>query len=136
MDETSRPGFNEFVCKLIKSEQDLHKTYKLERYMKFPFEPKIVKVTVPDKSSVFEICYDPKKNTWPQWIQTIEKYQIPKGDQYSFSDIIVPTTDSVRNNYFLHLCVRNCIHVLICGPTGTGKTVNIVNQINQNYFNE
>lgn len=39
--------------------------------------------------------------------------------------IIVPTTDGVRNTYLLDLLVRGGKHVLTCGPTGTGKTVNI-----------
>lgn len=39
--------------------------------------------------------------------------------------IIVPTTDGVRNTYLLDLLIRGGKHVLTCGPTGTGKTVNI-----------
>ena len=27
-------------------------------------------------------------------------------------------------------------HVLLTGPTGTGKTVNVINEININYYNE
>lgn len=39
--------------------------------------------------------------------------------------IIVPTTDGVRNTYLLDLLLRGGKHTLTCGPTGTGKTVNI-----------
>lgn len=39
--------------------------------------------------------------------------------------IIVPTTDGVRNTYLLDLLLRGGKHVLTCGPTGTGKTINI-----------
>lgn len=39
--------------------------------------------------------------------------------------IIVPTTDGVRNTFLLDLLIRGGKHVLTCGPTGTGKTVNI-----------
>ena len=49
--------------------------------------------------------------------------------------MLIPTSDSIRNNYFLHLCVKNKIHLLISGPTGTGKTSNIVNELNRHYFN-
>lgn len=41
------------------------------------------------------------------------------------AQIIVPTTDGVRNTYLLDLLIRGGKHVLTCGPTGTGKTVNI-----------
>merc|ERR1719440_2079261 len=33
--------------------------------------------------------------------------------------------DSVRNTYLLDILVRNEKHVLMTGPTGTGKTVNV-----------
>lgn len=49
--------------------------------------------------------------------------------------MFVPTIDSIRNNYFLHRCVKNKIHLLFCGMTGTGKTVNIINEMNKFYFN-
>jgi len=49
--------------------------------------------------------------------------------------LLIPTTDSIRNNYLLNLCVENKIHLLISGPTGTGKTVNIKNELIKNYFN-
>jgi KaiC/GvpD/RAD55 family RecA-like ATPase len=37
----------------------------------------------------------------------------------------VPTTDSVRTTYLLDLLAPRGQHVLLCGPTGTGKTINI-----------
>ena len=56
-------------------------------------------------------------------MKIIEKFEVdPK---LSFSEIIVPTTDSVRNTYLLDLLLSNDKHVLCVGGTGTGKTVNI-----------
>lgn len=31
------------------------------------------------------------------------------------------------------ISLRNKIHLMICGPTGTGKTVNIVSELNKIY---
>lgn len=67
------------------------------------------------------------------WIQTQEKYIPPEGGSYH--SLIIPTSDSIRNNYFLNTCMEHKIHLLICGNTGTGKTVNIINQLNTNYYN-
>jgi dynein heavy chain len=53
----------------------------------------------------------------------IEKFEIDS--KLSFSEIIVPTADSVRNTYLLDLLLSNDKHVLMCGETGTGKTINI-----------
>ena len=38
---------------------------------------------------------------------------------------MIPTGDSARNIYFLKLLICNEKHVLNCGPTGTGKSLNI-----------
>lgn len=64
----------------------------------------------------------------------MDKFVAPDGGEYT--KLLVPTGDSIRNNFFLNRCVRNKIHLMICGPTGTGKTVNIINELNRNYFNE
>jgi dynein heavy chain len=58
---------------------------------------------------------------------------IPKGVEYH--QLLIPTSDSIRNNHFLHLCVKNKLHLLVSGPTGTGKTSNIVSELNKHYFN-
>lgn len=42
-----------------------------------------------------------------------------------YHEIMIPTTDSVRNIYFLKLLITNEKHVMNVGPTGTGKSLNI-----------
>ena len=39
---------------------------------------------------------------------------------------MIPTSDSARNIYLLKLLISNEKHVLNVGPTGTGKSLNIV----------
>merc|ERR1740130_2626019 len=46
----------------------------------------------------------------------------------SFSSIIVPTIDTIRQNWVLRSYVTNNIHALCTGDTGTGKSVS-VNQL-------
>ena len=41
----------------------------------------------------------------------------------SFAELIIPTPDSVRYTYLLETLVLHNKHVLMTGPTGTGKTV-------------
>ena len=43
--------------------------------------------------------------------------------QVAFAKIIVPTIDTLRNGYMLEYAFRNKVHMLVCGNTGTGKTV-------------
>lgn len=47
----------------------------------------------------------------------------------SFSELIIPTQDSICYTYLLDALVRNKKHVLMTGPTGTGKTVNILGHL-------
>ena len=49
----------------------------------------------------------------------------------SYTEIIVPTFDAIRMKYVKKLLLTNKKHVLCPGPTGTGKTVNIQDLINQ-----
>lgn len=51
-------------------------------------------------------------------------------------DLFIPTIDSIRNKYFLKVNIEIRKNLLMVGNTGTGKTVNIVNELNNNYFND
>ena len=60
---------------------------------------------------------------WVPWMDTIDAYTYdPK---LSFAETIVPTRDSVTYTHLFDRLISNQIHVLMTGPTGTGKTVNI-----------
>jgi len=48
----------------------------------------------------------------------------------------VPTFDSIRMKYIKKLLVTNGKHILSPGPTGTGKTVNIAELLNQELSEE
>ena len=74
--------------------------FNLHLDLKYKYVPKIFNAKLPEKCTVFDLCYDSKRLMWMNWTQIIEKYITPK--QGSFTDIIVPTNDSIRNNYFLH----------------------------------
>lgn len=41
-----------------------------------------------------------------------------------YHEIMIPTTDSVRNLYLIKLLLTNNFNVLCPGPTGTGKSQN------------
>lgn len=49
---------------------------------------------------------------------------------------MIRTMDSIRNNYLLNTFISLEKHFMIIGPTGTGKTINIVNEFNNLYFND
>ncbi len=44
----------------------------------------------------------------------------------TYHELIVPTTENLKNSYMLNLCVKNSMPVLFVGPTGTGKSVSVL----------
>ena len=77
----------------------------------------------PKTGMVYDFVFLMDTKKWVKWMEIIEKFEIDA--KLSFSEIIVPTMDSVRNTYLLDLLLPNDKHVLMVGATGTGKTINI-----------
>ena len=81
----------------------------------------------PDTASVYEWCFDKETRTWVRWMQTIEEFKC--NPDLPFSSIIVPTADTVRYTYLIDILLAQGKHVLCCGETGTGKTLNVANKL-------
>ena len=77
----------------------------------------------PRTGMVYDYLYLIDTKKWVRWMDIIDKFEIDS--KLSFSEIIVPTNDSVRNTYLLDLLLPNDKHTLMVGATGTGKTINI-----------
>ena len=85
---------------------------------------------IPAEGSVYDYCYkfsanpeDEIEASWLPWAETQAPYALKA--RLPYNDILVPTTDTIRQKYILkHLLMRNN-HVAVVGPTGTGKTVSI-----------
>ena len=77
----------------------------------------------PKPGMVYDYLFNIETKKWLKWMDIIDKFEVDA--KLSFSEIVVPTTDSVRNTYLLDLLLPNDKHVLMVGATGTGKTINI-----------
>jgi ATP-dependent protease Clp ATPase subunit len=77
----------------------------------------------PATGLVFDYCYDIKEKAWVNWLETVPSFQIDTKEDYT--DIVVPTFDSIRMKYLKRLLISNKKHILCPGNTGTGKTINI-----------
>ena len=64
-------------------------------------------------------------------MKTEDPYEVPVGAP--FSSVIVPTIDSIRMNNVLKQLLINKKHTLLCGPTGTGKSISVSQQLNQSF---
>lgn len=61
-------------------------------------------------------------------------YVVPKDSSYS--EVIVPNVDNIRIQYLLKNLLENKKHIMIVGPTGTGKSITIVNELRNSFYND
>lgn len=72
----------------------------------------------PAEKTVYDWCYSHETGGWVDWMATVPPF-VPDPDA-CFSQIIVPTSDTVCYNYLLRILVAAGKHVLYVGETGTG----------------
>jgi dynein heavy chain len=82
---------------------------------------------IPDGNSVYDYIFDPKSGKWVNWLENQPVFRISKDAK--FNAIVVPTIDSVRNEWLMEKLLRKGFHVLCTGDTGTGKSVTIKNKL-------
>lgn len=81
------------------------------------------KKNFPARMTVFDYYYDAVECKWRGWMNTIE--QKPVDPRKSFSELIIPTPETVIYSWMIeHICSQ-MKHVLCIGPTGTGKTITV-----------
>jgi dynein heavy chain len=81
------------------------------------------KCGMPDEGMVYDYVWDKNKKEWQKWTEIVDEYFVDRTMQYS--EIVVPTFDSIRMQYIKKILLLNKFHVMCPGPTGTGKTANI-----------
>jgi dynein heavy chain len=128
--EDSRHEFNKFLMKLVMFEK-VQETYNLD--LDDPdWEPRGLNYNLGDATSLYEILFDIRTNQWTSWMKTVAKW-VPPSPTTPFNELIVPTSDTIRNSYLINLMIMNNYHILLTGPTGTAKTISAVNEILTNY---
>ncbi|XP_073447685.1 dynein axonemal heavy chain 1 [Aquarana catesbeiana] len=71
-----------------------------------------------------------RKVRWVNWMESSAPFSIDP--ETSYSDIIVPTLDTVRMSHLLGMLLTNKKPVLCIGPTGTGKTLTVSDKLLKN----
>ena len=81
------------------------------------------KLKFPAQGLVYDYAWDSSSGKWIEWM---DPKAAPSVDpNLPFSEIVVPTADSIRSTYLLGKLLAMKSHVLFVGETGTGKTVTI-----------
>ncbi|KAG9396016.1 Dynein heavy chain and region D6 of dynein motor [Carpediemonas membranifera] len=73
--------------------------------------------------TLYEYRFDLEQRRWVPWQAFIQPFTPPTDGK--FSSILVPTVDTVRNNWLLHALLQAEARTLFVGTSGTAKTVTI-----------
>lgn len=82
---------------------------------------------MPIKSDYYECVYIPEESKWKFWSELLPPFTI--APDTPFSNIVVPNNYTAQFNYMIELLIPKKCNVLVCGPTGTGKSLYIYNTI-------
>lgn len=132
IDESCRKKFSAFFIHYINGSPDIISEERLDP--DYEMDPIVFLAKLPDRCHLYDMYYNPTKMVWQNWSQTQPSFVLPKN--ISYNDLIIPTNDSIRHNFFLHLSIKNHKHIMFVGPTGTGKSVNVANELSLNYYNQ
>ena len=90
-------------------------------------ENDVGRVLFPESGTVYDYYFDYENDEWKSWDNLLTYPKIDSRAEYT--DIIIPTIDSVRYCYILKYLLTQRKHIITTGPTGTGKTVNMLDII-------
>lgn len=126
VDGAGRKKFNDYL-RLVLSAQ-VYETPEYEDFrIKTPdYEADVSRTSVmapPDSNSVYDFLFDTKTGKWAHWLDGRPVFKIDKNAK--FNDIVVPTIDTVRNEWILERLLLKGYHVMCTGDTGTGKSVSV-----------
>ena len=129
-----------FVCDIIRACMD----NKKDLLQKFNFVADFSKVDItgggsmpsaPRKGLLHDSFVDPVEGgKWKPWTERIEGFDIPKDTPYH--TIVVPTSDTCRNQFLIRTLIEKGYNILISGPTGTAKTASIQGMLLQGFSPE
>ena len=133
IDEDTRSRYDLFLQDVVMGEPVMEK-YEVELEETYPEPLKFKCALGTEYTSLFDLSFDPEECKWVNWIKTQIPYEIPVGG--TFAKVIVPTIDSIRTNNLVGRLLTNKKHTLLCGSTGTGKSISVINQLNDSFQND
>lgn len=123
--QESREKFSEIFRALLEKNfpDELNEKYAIPEEMRVPPLIKPFIFPIPRIGSVFDYRYIKEgKGKWRPWSDDMVQTEMIPRDK-PVNQIIVPTVETVRTIALLDLLVKHSKHLMIVGPTGTGKSV-------------
>lgn len=85
-------------------------------------------VPPPTKGNLHDYHFNIEETKWFKWDELLKEYIIQPNTP--FNQIVVPTIFTAQLENLVHLLVSNKRKVLVCGPTGTGKSCYMASILN------
>lgn len=123
--QESREKFSEIFRALLEKNfpDELNEKYKIPEEMRVPPLIKPFIFPIPRIGSVFDYRFIKEgKGKYRPWSDDMTQTEMIPRDK-PVNQIIVPTVETVRTIALLDLLVKHSKHLMIVGPTGTGKSV-------------
>jgi dynein heavy chain len=73
--------------------------------------------------TLFDVRFDPSKAVWSFWVP--EDFHFEIAPTATYNSVVVPTVDTIRNEFLMDQLLTNGFHVMCTGETGTGKSVSV-----------
>jgi dynein heavy chain len=84
--------------------------------------------------SIFDMYFDMSDMRWVNWLSTVPKYIVDK--DASYLTLSIPTIDSIRMISITETLLVCNKHVMLVGPTGTGKSVQVGRLLKEKFDTE
>jgi len=121
VDGESRKKFDSYfrlACTGECYETDEYKDFRIKNPDYLEDTTRKTMVPVPESGVVYDYIFDTKTGKWANWLDGAPPYKIERDAK--FNSIVVPTIDTVRNEWLLERLLKKGYHVLCTGDTGTG----------------
>ncbi len=128
VDEDGRRKFDEYFRRILDDTSFIEEEYPdVGRGWKCPsiVQGRKPLCPIPAEGLIYDWLFRSQAGgTWVDWKDTIAKEKIANNTE--FSSIIVSTVDTQQFYYFVKLQAFHSFPILVCGPTGTGKSAYIM----------
>jgi len=97
---------------------------KFDKWLRDLIKVRNLNPTFPEEGTVYDWEFNKAEKKYVAWAERFENFSVDS--KHAFHEIVIPTSDSTRMIYLKKLLIKNNFHIIVPGPTGTGKTLNIM----------
>ena len=117
---------------------DVNKDYKLNfngefSTNKYNWEPRRINTNIHQLENIWDFVFLIETGNWHKWMEMPGRQELKITDSLKFNELVIPTSDTLKIAWLVTSVVPNKKHLLLTGPTGTGKTLTIISTLQSNY---